>query len=293
MLPRRPHAGAARLLRELRQGRRGDDLVRNGGRARAHVGPEHAGGRRLRQEAGGGLQAVRRAPGLPELRLHAQERQRDDGRGDPRLPRQRGERLQDRPGLRLRGVRDQCGRVQHRGVVPFARPERARGRIRPADPGEPRALRGGAGAEDQGGMRGGLRRAGAHELHRGRRRQHRQRRQGDLARGGHRVREAVRGRGRRFAAPAPGAPELPSVPVRERPVLHPERHRGRHELRDAMGLRAPLARQARREPQRRGHAGGRGGALQGGRGHSVRHGDLHGPRARPRLLRAGAGRRQG
>ena len=82
---------------------------------------------------------------------------------------------------------------QHRGVVPFARPERARGRIRPADL-ENRAryvvelvqkIKAACGE--------GFAVQVLHELHRGRRRQHRQRRQGDLARGGHRVREAVRG----------------------------------------------------------------------------------------------------
>ena len=43
-----------------------------------------------------------------------------------------------------------------------------------------------------------------------------------------------------------------------------------------------------RRPQRRGNAHRRRGALQAGRKHPVRHRHLHGPRPRPRLLRAGA-----
>ena len=66
-------------------------------------------------------------------------------------------------------------------------------------------------------------------------------------------RQAVRAGRLRLHAPASGTPGPPRCPVRCRPVLHPERHRGLHRFRHPVRLRQELAGHADRQHQRLRH----------------------------------------
>ena len=66
-------------------------------------------------------------------------------------------------------------------------------------------------------------------------------------------RQAVRAGRLRLYAPASGTPGPPRCPVRCRPVLHPERHRGLHRFRHPVRLQQELAGHADRQHQRLRH----------------------------------------